>query len=110
VNVPKGYLIDYQNIDGGDSVKYTLGNNDRIKYFILSVYDQDGNTITDMSDYFMHIQFIIRNNDETKLILTKMLDYDKESYLLFSYIFDAINKIYSFLNKIGLEILKKFLK
>ena len=57
VNVPKGYLIDYQNIDGGDSFKYTLGNNDRIKYFILSVYDQDGNTITDMTDYIMHIQF-----------------------------------------------------
>ena len=25
VNVPKGYLITYQNIDGGDSFKYTLG-------------------------------------------------------------------------------------
>ena len=30
INVPKGYLITYQNIDGGDSFKYTLGNNDRI--------------------------------------------------------------------------------
>ena len=53
VNVPKGYLIDYQNIDGGDSFKYTLGNPERIKYFILSEYDQDGNTITDMTDYIM---------------------------------------------------------
>ena len=59
VNVPKGYLITYQNIDGGDSFKYTLGNHDRIKYFILSVYDQDGNTITDMTDYIIHIQFTI---------------------------------------------------
>jgi hypothetical protein len=49
-------LITYQNIDGGDSFKYNLGNNDRIKYFILSVYDQDGNTITDMTDYIIHIQ------------------------------------------------------
>ena len=110
VDVNKNELILYENIDGGDSFRFDLSNRERIKYFVLSVYDQDGNTITDMSDYFMHIQFIIRNNDETKLILTKMLDYNKESYLLFSYIFDAINKIYSFLNKIGLEILKKFLK
>ena len=46
VNVPKGYLINYQNTDGGENFKYTLGNNDRIKYFILSVYDQDGGSHT----------------------------------------------------------------
>jgi hypothetical protein len=109
VDVNKNELILYENIDGGESFRFDLANKDRIKYFVLSVYDQDGNTISDMSEYFMHIQFIVRNNDETKLILTKILDYTKESYLLFSYIFDAINKIYSFLNKIGLEILKKFL-
>jgi hypothetical protein len=57
VNVPRGYLIDYQNIDGGDSFKFNLGNNDRIKYLILSVYDQDGNTITDTTDYIIHVQF-----------------------------------------------------
>ena len=54
VNVPKGYLINYQNTDGGENFKYTLGNNDRIKYFILSVYDQDGKTLTDMTDYNSH--------------------------------------------------------
>ena len=49
-------LIDYQNIDGGDSFKFNLGNKDRIKYFILSVYDQDGNTITQFSiEYFNYI-------------------------------------------------------
>ncbi len=65
VNVPKGYLIDYQNIDGGDSFKYTVGNHDRIKYFILFVYDQDGNTITDMTDYIIHIQFTINKKQST---------------------------------------------
>ncbi len=53
------FFIDYQNIDSGDSFKFTLENNDRIKYFILSVYDQDGNTITDMTDYIIHIQFTV---------------------------------------------------
>ncbi len=55
VNVPKGCLIDCQNIDCGDCFKFTLGSNDRIEYFILSVYDQDGNTMTDMTDYIIHI-------------------------------------------------------
>ncbi len=59
VNVPKCYLLNYQNIDGGDSFKYTLGNNDRIKYLILSLYDQDGNTIIDMTNYIIHTQFTI---------------------------------------------------
>ena len=64
VNVPRGYLIDYQNIDGGDSFKFNLGNNDRIKYLILSVYDQDGNTITDMTDYIIHVQFTINKKSQ----------------------------------------------
>ena len=68
VNVPKGYLIDYQNIDGGDSFKFTLGNNDRIKYFILSVYDQDGNTISDMTDYIIHIQFTINKKSQQEIL------------------------------------------
>ena len=41
--------------------------------FVLSVYDQNGNTISNMPDYLMHIQFIIRKVDETKLILNKVL-------------------------------------
>jgi hypothetical protein len=35
INVPKGNLIDYQNVWWGQ-FKNTLGNNDRIKYFISS--------------------------------------------------------------------------
>ena len=89
VNVPKGYLITYQNIDGGDSFKYTLGNNDRIKYFILSVYDQDGNTITDMTDYIIH-----------KQLLKTLIDYNKQSYLIIGHIFDIMNNMFNYLFKI----------
>ncbi len=64
----KNELILYENIDGGDSFRFDLSNREKIIYFVLSVYDQDGNRISDTSDYFMHIQFIIRNNDGTKLI------------------------------------------
>jgi hypothetical protein len=63
--------------------------------FVLSVYNQDGVTIPDMPDYFIHIQFIIRKKDETKLILNKVLEYNKENYLILGHTFDIINKMYS---------------
>ena len=75
VNVPKGYLITYQNVDGGDSFKYNLDNNDRIKYFILSVYDQDGNTISDMTDYIIHIQFTINKKSLKKILFSYVKQY-----------------------------------
>ena len=66
INVNKNELISYENIDGGDSFRFDLGNRDRIKYFVLSVYDQDGNTIQDMTDYFMHIQLLLERKMEQK--------------------------------------------
>ena len=100
VNVPKGYLITYQNIDGGDSFKYTLGNNDRIKYFILSVYDQDGNTISDMTDYIIHIQFTINKKSQQEQLLKTLIDYNKQSYLIIGHIFDILNNLYNYFFKI----------
>ena len=87
-------MISYENIDGGYSFRFDLG--DIIKYFVLSVYDQDGNTIQDMADYFMHIQFIIRKKDETKILLNKVIEYNRENYIILGYIFDIINKMYSY--------------
>jgi len=95
INVPKGYLLDYQNIDGGDSFKFTLGNKDRIKYYILSVYDQDGNTISDMTDYILHMQFTINKKSNTDLLLKTMIDYNKQIYLIVGHIFDLIYKYLS---------------
>ena len=99
VNVPRGYLITYQNIDGGDSFKYTLGNNDRIKYFILSVYDQDGNTITDMTDYIIHIQFTINKKSQQEQLLKTLIDYNKQSYLIIDHIFDIMNNMFNYFFK-----------
>ena len=103
VNVDKNELISYENIDGGDSFRFDLGNRDRIKYFVLSVYDQDGKTIQDMTDYLMHIQFIIRKKDETKILLNKVIEYNRDNYLILGHIFDLINKIYSYFAKIILS-------
>ncbi len=53
-----------------------------------------------MPDYLMHIQFIVSKMDETKLILDKVLEYNKESYLTLENTFDIINEIYSFIHAI----------
>jgi hypothetical protein len=45
--------------------------------------------------------------DETKIILNKVLEYNKESYLIHGHTFDIINKIYSFINKIVMTYSKK---
>jgi hypothetical protein len=99
VNVPKGYLINYQNMDGGDNFKYTLGNVDRIKYFILSVYDQDGKTLTDMTDYIIHMQFTINKKSQQEILLKSLIDYNKQSYLILSHIFDILNNLYQYIFK-----------
>ncbi len=52
-----------------------------------------------MPDYFIHIQFIIRKKDATKLILKKVLEYNKESYLISGHNFDVLNNIYNSINK-----------
>ena len=92
INVPKGFLLDYQNVDGGDSFKFNLGNKNAIKYFILSVYDQDGNTITDMTDYIIHMQFTINKQSQTDKLLKSMIDYNRQIYLVVGHIFDLIFK------------------
>jgi hypothetical protein len=107
VDVNKNELIKYDNVDGGDSFRYSLGNREKIKYFVLSVYNQDGVTISDMPDYFIHIQFIIRKKDETKLILNKVLEYNKESYLILGHNFDVLTNIYNSINKIVMNYFKK---
>ena len=99
VNVPKGFLINYQNIDGGDNFKYVLGNTDRIKYFILSVYDQDGRTISDMTDYMIQIQFTINKKSQQEQLIKTLIDYNKQSYLIIGHIFEILNNIYNYFFK-----------
>ena len=99
VNVPKGFLINYQNIDGVDNFKYVLGNTDRIKYFILSVYDQDGKTISDMTDYMIQIQFTINKKSQQEQLIKTLIDYNKQSYLIIGHIFEILNNIYNYFFK-----------
>jgi len=100
IDVLKNEIIKYENIDAGESFTFDLGNRDRIKYFTLSVYDQDGNTITDMTDYLMKIQFTIRKRDETSKLLKSLIECNKENYLVLGHIFDLINKLSNYFVKL----------
>jgi hypothetical protein len=79
---------------------YNLGNNHRIKYFILSAYDQDGNTISDMTDYIIHIQFTINKKSQQEQLLKTLIDYNKQSYSIIGHIFDKLNNFYNYFFKI----------
>ena len=90
-------LIKYENVDGGDSFQYWLHNTDRIKYFELNVYDQDMNKIPDFPDYYLHVQFNIREKLQNNELLEKNIEYTKHNFLILGYIFDILNHFYKFL-------------
>ena len=92
INVDKNDLILYEMND--DSYKYTI-NNHNIKYFTLSCYNQDGITITDMPDYSLHLQFIINKKNNIEEQNNKLIEYNRENYLILGHIFDIINKFYN---------------
>ena len=100
VNVNKNELIIYENLDGGDSFRFDLGTKKNIKYFVLSVYDQDGNTISDMSEYSINLQFIIRKKDETKTLLTRLIEYNRENFLILGHIFEVVNKMFNYFTRL----------
>lgn len=92
INVDKHELILYEMND--DSYRYVI-NNHNIKYFTLSCYNQDGITITDMPDYSMHIQFIINKKNIIEEQNDKLIEYNRENYLILGHLFEIINKLYN---------------
>ena len=47
-----------------------------------------------MSEYSLSLQFIIRKKDQSKDLLARLIDYNKESYLILGHIFDLVNKMF----------------
>ncbi len=92
INVDKNELILYELND--DAYRYII-NNHNIKYFTLSCYNQDGITITDMPDYSMHIQFIINKKNIIEEQNDKLIEYNRENYLILGHLFDILNKLYN---------------
>ena len=96
----KNDLIIYENIDAGDSFRFDLGTKNAIKYFVLSMYDQDGNTISNMPEYSINLQFIIRKKDQTRDLLTRLIEYNQQNYIVLGHLFELVNKIFSYFMKL----------
>ena len=92
VNVDKNELILYEL--NYDAYRYVI-NNHNIKYFTLSCYNQDGITINDMPDYSLHIQFIINKKNIIEEQNNKLIEYNREKYLILGHLFDIMNKLYN---------------
>ena len=52
-----------------------------------------------MTDYFIHIQFTINKKSQQEQLLKKLIDYNKQSYLIIGHIFDILNTIYNYFFK-----------
>jgi hypothetical protein len=85
VDVSKNQLITY-NSYGNSNFTYLLNNMYNIRYFKLRCYDQTLNIIQDMPNYYMTLQFNIKKKDNSEQLLKLILDYEKNIYLLLSYI------------------------
>ena len=61
---------------------------------LVTIIDQDGNTITDMTDYMIQIQFTINKKSQNEQLLKKLIDYNKQTYLIIGHIFDILNNVF----------------
>lgn len=74
VDSKKNEILKYEN-NGDDTFKYRLSNNDSINYLTLNMLDQDLNYISNMSDYYITIQFERFKNGSDLDVLMKIKEY-----------------------------------
>ena len=66
--------------------------------FSLSILDQDLNLIDDIDDYFLHLQFIKMKKQSMEFLLTKLVEYVKDIFLMIgNYLYPS--KINSFMEQ-----------
>ena len=98
-NVGKSSLINtICNHAGLARVSHSPGRTQQINFFSLSILDQDLNLIDDVDDYFLHLQFIKMKKQNTDILLSKLVDYIKDIFLMIgNYLYPS--KINSFLEQ-----------
>jgi hypothetical protein len=77
-------VLGYKNIDASNNFNYVLSNNNsgQINFFSLTILDQDLNLIDDIDDYFLHLQFIKMKKQSMEFLLTKLVEYVKDIFLM----------------------------
>jgi hypothetical protein len=85
IDVPANGLIEYSNIDGGNSFSFVLHNQEQINFFKLTCYNQDYQIFQNITDYIMTIQFEKKKKVNYYLLaLEKILEYISDLFLLLS--------------------------
>lgn len=91
IDQPSYHLLQYQNNDAGDSFSYII-NESEVNELHLTIKNQD-KEIIDVSDYFLSLQFIIKDkHSSTMLLILKSIDSTLKQILL---MFGDLWKIYS---------------
>ena len=82
VDTGSNQLLVYDNNDSNSSFEYKLSNVENISTFTITIFDQDGNTIDDMPDWHMCIQFQKLKTDDTVALLKQIKEYMSYIFLL----------------------------
>ena len=83
-----------------NNFNYVLSNNNsgQINFFSLTILDQDLNLIDDIDDYFLHLQFIKMKKQSMEFLLTKLVEYVKDIFLMIgNYLYPS--KVNSFMEQ-----------
>ena len=100
IDTKSNNVLGYKNSDASNNFNYVLSNNNsgQINFFSLTILDQDLNLIDDIDDYFLHLQFIKMKKQSTDFLLTKLVEYVKDIFLMIgNYLYPS--KINSFMEQ-----------
>ena len=95
-NVNKNELTSYENVDSGDSFRFDLGNRDRINILFFQFMTKMETPYKIWQIISCIFKFFIRKTKCNKILLNKVIEYNRDNYIILGYIFDIINKIYSY--------------
>ena len=100
IDTKSNNVLGYKNSDASNNFNYVLSNNNsgQINFFSLSILDQDLNLIDDIDDYFLHLQFIKMKKQSMEFLLTKLVEYVKDIFLMIgNYLYPS--KVNSFMEQ-----------
>jgi hypothetical protein len=84
IDTKSNNVLGYRNSDPSNNFNYALSNNNsgQINFFSLTILDQDFNLIDDIDDFFLHLQFIKMKKQSMEFLLTKLVEYVKDIFLM----------------------------
>jgi len=81
IDQEKNKLLIYDNVDGNTSFQYRLTATETINQFAINITNQNGETIPDLPDWQMCLQFEKIKEDNTESLLTQIKEYLRYIFL-----------------------------